>query len=187
MSTADSSRARLGDAFIPEHRLGERDMLLAYLDRQRELVFWKLEGLSDDAARAVSTASGLTIHGLVRHLESVERWWVRDRFAGQVGLHYAWTDEDPDGELHVPADVTLESLLAAYREEIAHCDAVLAHADLDQAAVHRDHSLRWILLHLIEEISRHLGHLDLLAELADGRVGEEPAGPGEPVEPGADL
>jgi len=171
----------LGGGLIPRHQLGERDMLLAYLDRQRELVFWKCTGLTDEAARAVSAPSGLTIHGIVRHLENVERSWWRRHYAGQPDLHFDWTDEDPDGDLHVPADVRLADLLTAYRTEIALCDQVIATHGLDDPGALRDHTLRWILLHLVEEISRHLGHLDLLCELADGRVGEEPEG-GPPPE-----
>lgn len=166
----------LGPGLIPRHQLGEREMLLAYLARQRELVFWKLAGLPDEAARAVRSPTGLTVHGLVRHLENVERSWLRRHFAGQQDLRFDWTDADPDADLQVPEGVSLVSLLAAYRAEIALCDEVIAAHDLDDVSAVRDHTLRWIVLHLVEEIGRHLGHLDLLAELADGRTGEEPEG-----------
>lgn len=175
MSTAGSgppgtANALLGGGLIPSHQLGERDLLLAYLARQRELVFWKLEGLDDDKARAVSTPSGLTTHVIVRHLAGVERGWLREHFAGQP--------EERVREREFVRDdaVRLVDLLIAYREEISRSDEVIAASDLDQIGANRDHSLRWILLHLLEEISRHLGHLDLLAELVDGRVGEEPEG-----------
>lgn len=166
----------LGGGLIPSHQLSDRQLLLAYLQRQRELVFWKLEGLDDDRARGVATPSGMTIHGLVRHLENVERGWLRLHFAGQEGLHFDWNDDEPDAEMRVPSNVPLAQVLAAYRSEIVLCDQVIAGADLDQVGLTRDHTLRWIVVHLIEEIARHVGHLDLLAELADGRVGEEPDG-----------
>ena len=153
---------------------GEREALAGYLRRQRELVVWKLDGMTDEAARSVATSTGLTIHGLVRHLENVERSWWRDVVVGEDGLVYDWTDEDRDGELHVPEDVRLADLLAAYREETARCDAAIAGLALDAVAARRDRTVRWVYLHLIEETARHLGHLDLLAELADGRLGEEP-------------
>lgn len=164
----------LGPGLIPAHQGEERTLLLDYLTRQRELVFWKLGGLDEAAARKPSTATGLTIHGIVRHLENVERSWWRHHVAGQENLFFDWSDDDPDGEMNVPADVRLVELLAAYRTEIVLCDEVIAARDLDTVSVRRDHSVRWVLLHLIEEIGRHVGHLDLLAELADGRVGEEP-------------
>jgi hypothetical protein len=123
----------------------------------------------------VSTSTGLTVHGVVRHLENVERSWWRRHFAGELGLSFDWTDDDPDGEMKVPAGVSLVDLLAAYRAEVARCDEVIAAHGLDDVGALRDHSLRWIVLHMTEETARHLGHLDLLRELADGATGEEPA------------
>ena len=158
----------------PAPRGDERTALVGFLQRQRELVAWKLTGAGDDVLRSVSTPTGMTLPGLVRHLEHVERFWIRDAFAGEKDLPYAWTDEDPDGEWHVPAEVPMAQLLADYAAETALCDAVIAKASLDDVSVHRNLNLRWILLHLIEETSRHLGQMDLLRENADGVVGEEP-------------
>lgn len=158
----------------PAHLGDERTALLGFLQRQRELVVWKVQDASDEALRAAVTPSGLSIHGLVRHLENVERSWIRAVFADQQGLRFDWTDDEPDGELQVPADISMEQLVAAYRAETARCDTVIAAAQLDDVSAQRGFSLRWIVLHLIEETGRHLGHLDLLRELADGQVGEEP-------------
>jgi uncharacterized damage-inducible protein DinB len=154
---------------MPRHQLAERDMLLAYLERQRELVQWKCAGLDEAAARGQATPSGLSIHGIVAHLAGAERGWILEHFAGGPEERVRDDEFRPQGE-------TLAELLAAYRAETARCDEVIAAHDLDDVSVRRDHSLRWILLHLIEEISRHLGHLDLLCEQADGRTGEEPEG-----------
>lgn len=164
----------LGGGLVPHHQLGERDALLAYLQRQRELVLWKVEGLDDELARTVRTPSGATVAGLVRHLENVERGWWRRHFAGEdVALD--WDGAEDGDDMPVPAE-SLAAVCASYRAETARCDEVIAGAHLDQVGAMRDHTLRWVLLHLVEETARHLGHLDLLAELADGRVGEEPEG-----------
>jgi hypothetical protein len=163
-----------GGVVEPAHRGDERTALVGFLQRQRDLVAWKVTGAPDDVLRAVATPTGLTLPGVVRHLEHVERSWIRDKFAGQADLPYAWTDEDPDGELHVPADITMARLLADYAAEAALCDAVVAAASLDDVSARGGFTLRWILLHLIEETARHLGHVDLLRENADGMVGEEP-------------
>lgn len=160
----------------PAHRGDEATALLGFLQRQRQLVAWKVTGASEAALRSVSTDSGLGPHGLVRHLTNVERSWLRDVFDGQEGLAFDWTEDDPDGELHVHPDVTMEQLLAEYHAETSHCDEVVLAHHLDDVSAHRGFSLRWILLHLLEETARHLGHLDLLRELADGSTGEEPAG-----------
>lgn len=136
---------------------------------------WKLQGTPDQVLAAITTPSGMGPRGLVRHLTNVERSWLRDVFAGEHGLHYDWTDEDPDAEWQVPADTTMTELLADYAEESRRCDAVVAATDsLDATSASRDMSLRWILLQLVEETARHLGHLDLLREQTDGSTGEEP-------------
>ena len=153
----------------------ERESLLEYLQRQRDLVAWKVRDADDDALRAVSTASGLTAHGVVRHLTNVERSWFRRVFADQPGLTFDFTDEDEDADFKPPATVLMAQLLADYAAETKRCDEVILAADtLDQLAVQRARSLRWILLHMIEETARHLGQLDILREQADGSTGEFP-------------
>src|SRR4051812_44203205 len=109
----------------PAHLGDERTALIGFLRRQRDLVAWKVAGASDETLRSVATPTGLTAHGVVRHLENVERWWLREIFLGEEDLPYAWTDEDPDGELHVPAEVTMAQLLADYAAEGARSDALL--------------------------------------------------------------
>ena len=75
----------------------------------------------------------------------------------------------------------MADLLAAYAAESARCDAVIAAApSLDVLSASRGFSLRWIIVHIIEETGRHLGHIDLLREQADGEVGEEPKAPESP-------
>jgi len=156
----------------------ERTTLLGFLQRQRDLVAWKVGEASDETLASVRMPSGLTLHGIVRHLENVERAWFRDFFAGQTGLRFDWTDEDPDGDMRAEG-VPMADLLAAYATETALCDAVITAApSLDATATDEDgtYSLRWIVVHMIEETGRHLGHIDLLREQADGAVGEEPVG-----------
>jgi uncharacterized damage-inducible protein DinB len=153
----------------------ERESLLEFLQEQRNLVAWKVQDASDEALRAVTTRSGLTAHGIVLHLTNVERSWFRRVFADQPGLTFDFTEEDDDGDFKPPATVTMAELLADYAAETKRCDEVILGAEsLDTMAALRDRSLRWIVLHLIEETARHLGHLDLLREQADGSVGESP-------------
>lgn len=176
-ATNDASGAENGTRngiIEPAHRGDERTALIGYLQRQRELVAWKVRGADDAVLRTAASPTGMTLHGLVRHLENVERSWIRDDFAGQKGLSFDWTDEDPDGEWHVPTDIPMAQLLADYAAEAMLCDAVIAAASLDDVSVRGGFNLRWILLHLIEETGRHLGHIDLLRENADGVVGEDP-------------
>lgn len=157
------------------HRGDERTTLTGFLQRQRDLVAWKVREAPDDTLRSVRTGSGLTLHGIVRHLENVERSWFREVFAGETDLSYDWTDEDRDAEFKPDDDARMQDLLRAYADETARCDVVIAAApSLDTVSATREVSLRWIMLHMIEETGRHLGHIDLLREQADGEVGEEP-------------
>ncbi|MBA3764719.1 MAG: DinB family protein [Actinobacteria bacterium] len=154
----------------------ERTTLLGFLQRQRDLVAWKTREASDETLASVRTPSDLTLHGIVRHLENVERSWFREYFAGETGLHFDWTDEDPDADVRAEG-LAMADLLYAYAAETARCDEVITAApSLDATAPDEAYSLRWIVIHMIEETGRHLGHIDLLRELADGEVGEEPKG-----------
>jgi uncharacterized damage-inducible protein DinB len=158
------------------HRGDERTVLLGVLQRQRDLVGWKLRDTPDEVLGVATTPTGMSLPGLVRHLTNVERSWLRDVFAGQQGLTYDWTEQAPEAEWRVPADTKIADLLADYGAESRQCDAVVTAApSLDVVSVQRNMSLRWILLHLIEETARHLGHIDLLREQADGITGEEPS------------
>ena len=171
-STTNGNRFGITEA---AHHGNERTTLAGMLQRQRDLVRWKLQDADDQRLRDVATESGMGAHGLVRHLTNVERSWIRDVFAGEQGLTFDWTDDDPDGEWRVPSGTTMSELLDRYADETRRCDAVVAAAEsLDAVSATRSMSLRWILLHLVEETARHLGHLDLLRERADGATGEEP-------------
>jgi uncharacterized damage-inducible protein DinB len=158
------------------HRGDERTAVLGVLQRQRDLVGWKLRDAPDDVLATVMTPTGMSLPGLVRHLTNVERSWLRDVFAGQKTLAYDWTEQDPDADWRVPTGTRMADLLAGYRAESRQCDEVVTAAQsLDVVSVQRNMSLRWILLHLIEETARHLGHIDVLREQADGSTGEEPS------------
>jgi uncharacterized damage-inducible protein DinB len=179
VATADGSGSDngvRGGVAEPAHVGDERTTLLGFLQRQRDLVAWKVREASDETLASVRTPSGLTLHGIVKHLENVERGWFRRFFAGEAGLRFDWGEDDPDGDFRA-VGVSMEDVLAAYAAETKRCDVVIAAApSLDVTATDEDgtYSLRWVLVHMIEETGRHLGHMDLLREQADGSVGEEP-------------
>jgi hypothetical protein len=157
----------------------ERTTLMAFLDYQRAVLARKAEGLTDEQARLASCPpSDLTMLGLVRHMADVERSWAQRSFVGATidPLYYGSShpDNDDDGDFHPPPDAKLAEALATYWAEIEAADRVYASAGLDDVE-RRDravYSLRWILVHLVEEYARHCGHADLIRQAIDGTTGD---------------
>jgi len=153
--------------------IDELALLTGFLDDLRETILWKLDGLTPEQARASLLPSGISLLGIAKHLGFVERYWFQARFAGR-DVAFPWSDEDPDADWRVEEWETPEGLAGFYRSEAEQSRQVVAAAPaLDTAANRGDPvTLRWILLHMIEEAARHAGHADLLREAADGATGE---------------
>ena len=151
----------------------EKVLLEAFLDYQRATLLWKVSGLSEADLRRRLVPSLTTLLGMVKHLAYVERWWFQMVFAGE-DLPAPWTKQDPDADFRVEPDETTASILAFYHEQVARSRAITAMASLDDLARSpgRDCTLRWIMMHMIEETARHNGHADILRELIDGATGE---------------
>jgi uncharacterized damage-inducible protein DinB len=152
----------------------EKALLAAFLDYERDTVLWKLTGLSDEQVRLLRTPSGMSLLGLVKHLAYVERSWFQRGFLGQ-DVYVPWFSGDEDADFRIEQDETAASVLAFYRAEIDKSNRIAASAELhDMMAgdARPRRSLRWILIHLIEETARHAGHADLMREMADGQIGE---------------
>lgn len=154
----------------------ERAMLQSFLDRCRDTLLWKCQGLSgiELMSRSVPPSS-MSLLGLVRHMTEVERGWFRMVAAGE-GVGYLYCSEaNRDGDFDDTVAKSAEGDFARYREEISLCDKAVAGLGLDHVGVHvgtgTRRSLRWIYLHMVEEYSRHNGHADLLRERVDGGVG----------------
>jgi uncharacterized damage-inducible protein DinB len=153
---------------------GEKESLQASLDRHRDVILWKLEGLSDEALRRPMTPSGTNLLGLVKHLAAVEYGWFVLTF-GREAEPLPFADDDPDADLRVGPDETTEDILAFHRRARAAADRVVAEVDLDdtgRAWFGDAVSMRWVLIHMIEENARHAGHVDIVRELIDGTVGD---------------
>ncbi len=157
------------------HAGTEREILTAQLDEQRTILLRKVAGLSDDDLRRPSTVSSLSLLGLLKHSVYVERWWFSWVFAG-LDVSFPWTDDDPDADFRPEPDESAEDLAALYLAEIERSRAIVAAADLDDAAARptpgEATTLRGILVHMIQETSRHLGHADIIREAIDGVVGD---------------
>jgi uncharacterized damage-inducible protein DinB len=159
----------------------ERDSLAQYLDYQRETILLKTEGLTKAQLAQAIPSSGLTLAGLLYHLALVEESWFEEDFLG-LPSRDDWAsvdwDADRDFEFRTAVDKEPEWLRDRYRTACDRARQVAAGADsLDTLSVRplrdgRTFTLRWMLLHLIEETARHAGHMDLLREAIDGVTGE---------------
>jgi hypothetical protein len=153
-------------ADLPPPRLvaDDRDTLLALLQYQRESFVRKVDGIDDDGARRVLVPSGTTVLWLVQHLVYAEHIWVIERFAA----------EEPAFAGH-DTDMPLADAVERYRQVWTRVDAIVARSSLDDVCRNIGNAanvnLRWVLMHLLEETSRHAGHADILSELIDGRTG----------------
>jgi uncharacterized damage-inducible protein DinB len=145
----------------------ERDVLLNYLNKNRDAVVRVSEGLTDEQQRTPGVPSGTNLLGLVQHLTSVEEHWFRFVFLGE--------DIEPDESMDVPPGISRDDVVAAYRAACARSDEIIRSCpDLSTLAAienpgedERD-SLRRIAAHMIEEIARHAGQADILREQIDG-------------------
>jgi hypothetical protein len=157
-------------------RAAERELLTGFLDWYRAVVENKVTGLSLEDASRVLTPTGLCPLGIVKHLGDVEQSWFRERFAGEA-TDTPWNEEDPFAVFRVEPQDSVASILAFYRTSTTHSRRIVDGASLDdlsvgESPVYGRVSLRWILVHMIEETARHAGHLDLMREQIDGQTGD---------------
>jgi len=159
----------------------EATTLRAFLDHFRATLRRQADGLTDDELRTPLAPSTLTLGGLLKHLALVEQFWFRHILLGEDESE-PWAsadfDADRDWELTSAAADTGNDLRALHATEVARADeaidrALLAGLDSVSALERRGRpvSLRWILVHMVEEYARHNGHADLIRELVDGRGG----------------
>ena len=154
----------------------ERDGLLRYLAHQREVLRLAAYGLTDEQARATPTTSTLSVGGLVKHSANVERTWVDTVLQRRKPR----STEDYLAAFRLGPDESIADVLDDYERATGETDTTIAGiTDLGQAVpvppgspwFPRDveaWSVRWVLLHLVSETSRHAGHADILRESIDG-------------------
>lgn len=170
------------DRVDPPLRADERTSLVAFLDYHRATFLAKLDGLTDDQLRMRVGASSLSLGNLAKHLALVEDSWFQEDFLG-VPMEEPWAsapfDDDRDWDFHSADADSGEYLRDLYRAACDRSRAAIADVDdldaLSKVTSKQDgqpFSLRWILLHMIEETARHNGHADLLREAIDGVTGE---------------
>ena len=154
----------------------ERTILTAVLDWHRQALELKCAGVPPERLSEKNIPpSGMSLHGLVRHLTMVERWWFRQQFAGEDVLPLYYSDDGSDQDFD-SLDGDPAEALAVWRAECDHARDIVARTpSLDQTGICQPDgeaiSLRVILVDMITEYARHLGHADLLRERIDGVTG----------------
>ena len=153
------------------------EVFLGYLDYFRSVLLHKVDGLSDSELRSSRLPSGWTPIELLKHLTYVELRWLEWGFEGR-DVGDPWSD-NREGRWYVAPDESLGDLVAALHSQAARSRAVIEAHDLTDVGAPGE---RWdgaappplerVLFHLVQEYARHVGHLDIVRELADGRVGE---------------
>ena len=161
-----------------DHYTGsEKDILMGMLDKNRDVMVWKLDGLTDEEMRRPMLPSGTNLLGMVKHLAAVEYGWF--------GLTYdieteplPFDEDDEDADLRINDDESTENILAFYARARAFADNVMSELSLDTIGKAwgrgPERSLRWVIAHMIEETARHAGHADAVRELIDGTTGYLP-------------
>jgi uncharacterized damage-inducible protein DinB len=156
----------------------EREGLLAYLAQMRAVIRIAAYGLTDEQARLAPTPGPLTIGGLIKHVAAVERTWMDTVL--QRRRPSEERQQDYENNFHLGPDETLADVLASYDTATKQTDAIIAGiGDLGQPVpIPQDApwfpkdveawSVRWVLLHLIQETARHAGHADIVRESIDG-------------------
>jgi hypothetical protein len=165
------------DTRVDPPRLGdERQTLVAFLEWHRQTFELKCSNVAPERLSDRSVApSELSLHGLLRHLAGVERWWFRQQFAGEdIDLLY-YSDDEPDQDF-TRLDGDVAEAFTVWKDECARSRRIVAEAvSLDESSVDSaggtPFSLRWVLVTMIAEYAQHNGHADLLREQIDGATG----------------
>ena len=175
-----------GDARLsPPQRGDEVTTLKTFLDYHRDTFRWKCAGLTAEQLNVALPPSDMTLGGMMKHLALVESdWWESDFVGGDYMPPFDTVDWKADGdwEWHSARDDTPQELRDLFDEAVRRADAIidqgLAAGGLDAESVRENprtgepFSLRFILIHMIEEYARHNGHADLIRQSIDGQTGQ---------------
>jgi Protein of unknown function (DUF664) len=154
-----------------------------YLQRGRDALLWKLDGLSEYDIRWPMVPTGTNLLGLVKHVASMELGYFGEVFGRPSAEPLPWLAEDaePNADMWATPDQPREEIVALYHRAWAHSDATIGALALDAVGYvpwwpedRREVTLHRILVHVIAETERHAGHADIVRELIDGTAGLRP-------------
>jgi uncharacterized damage-inducible protein DinB len=160
--------------------MDQKDVLKSYLQRGRDTLLWKLDGLSERQLRTPLTPTGTNLLGVVKHVASVDAEYFGSVFGRPFPEPMPWMAEEaePNDDMWATADQSADWVRDLYRRVWAHSDATIDELELDSAGTvpwwppeRRQVSLQQILAHVIAETHRHAGHVDIVRELIDESAG----------------
>jgi uncharacterized protein DUF664 len=157
----------------------ERELLLAYIEQQRDGIRFAAYGLTDEQARMTPTAGTLSIGGLVKHVTAMEQNWMDTVLQRSSNGSVDESSDEYESGFTLGPDETLAGALAGLDAAARRTEEIVRELDLDHAVpvpkgvpwFPQDvdaWTLRWVLLHLVEEVARHAGHADIVRESIDG-------------------
>jgi uncharacterized damage-inducible protein DinB len=158
----------------------EDELVWGFLDLCRDTLVLKTDGLDAVQLGTRLAPSTMTLGGMLSHMAFVEDWWFSVRLHGnEASPPWAGVDweADWDWDWHTAVDRSPDELRSMLAEAVARSREHVAGMSLDAVAATRTRSgepytLRWTVLHMIEEYARHNGHADLLRESIDGSTGD---------------
>lgn len=157
--------------------------LHVYLRKAREVLLWKLDGLSEYDARRPLTPTGTNLLGLVKHLATVEQEYFGACLGRKFPEVLPWQAQiedgsDPNVDMFATADESREDIVSLYGRVTEFADSVISELPLDAPGVvpwwpedRKYVTLHLLLVHMIAETNRHAGHADILREGLDGLAG----------------
>jgi hypothetical protein len=155
-----------------------KEDLHRYLQRSREAILWKLEGLSEYDVRRPLVPTGTNLLGLIKHLTMVEYEYFGDTFGRPSTDKPQWSEDDPLADMFAAADESREQITEGYRKAWAHANATIEALPIDAIGhvphwpdPHGEVNLHRILVHMLAETDRHAGQADIVREMIDGITG----------------
>ena len=152
----------------------EKTSMLAALNRHRDAALWKLEGLNDEQLRQPMVPSGSTLLGILKHMAWVEYGWFCETF-GRETEPSPPDENEPDADFRIGPDESTADILALYDRARTAADRAANEIALDElgtAWTGEKVSMRWVVIHMLEEDARHVGQMDIIRELIDGQTGD---------------
>ncbi|HEY2813759.1 MAG TPA: DinB family protein [Acidimicrobiales bacterium] len=152
----------------------EKTSMLVAINRHRDAAVWKLDGLDDEQLRRPMVPSGSSLLGIVKHMAYVEYGWFCETF-GRETEDVSFDENDPDADSRIEPGESTADVLAFYARARAAADQAVDEIGLDElgtAWTGEKVSMRWVLIHMLEEDARHVGQMDIIRELIDGMTGD---------------